>query len=445
MAKSKSEKLFQFCEIHLNPKSEVRWVILDNFPENLTLRLINVFTQWHAKPVPLYTFEELEKGRVLGELDRTALPVILVDALEMNDRREVAATMKLLLKHFPKHKVVVLGGGALKGLKIPDAFGLGVYFCTEDELRKTSTEFSKDDGPLLKHSRKLSPRYALSDLVLGPKARLKFHEALDYIRTKQRCEYEWGFRERHSRGHGVTLVFHGESGTGKTMAAEVVAKELGLPLYQIDLSSVVSKWVGETEKNLKTIFRAAEGVKGILLFDEGDAIFGQRTQVKGSQDRYSNLEVNYLLQEIEAFDGVVILSTNHEQNMDAAFLRRFTYSITFGKPPQSLREKIWKANVPAKLPLAADVDFAHLGRFTLTGGNIKNCIRDAAARAASKSKRNVDQIDFLWAIKRELQKHNIELPREIVGETFWRKVASEWEYLYYKGGVPTDSKAEIES
>ena len=153
------------------------------------------------------------------------------------------------------------------------------------------------------------------------------------------------------------------------MCAEAIASEVGLPLYQVDLSSVVSKWVGETEKNLKSIFRAAQGVQSILLFDEGDAIFGQRTEVKGSQDRYGNLEVNYLLQEMEAFDGIIILSTNHEKNLDEAFLRRFTYSMVFGLPSEKARESIWRVNVPKKLPLGADVDFTHLAQFTLSGGN----------------------------------------------------------------------------
>jgi SpoVK/Ycf46/Vps4 family AAA+-type ATPase len=204
-----------------------------------------------------------------------------------------------------------------------------------------------------------------------------------------------------------------------------------MPIYQIDLSSVVSKWVGETEKNLKAIFKAARGVKGILLFDEGDAIFGQRTDVKGSQDRYNNLEVNYLLQELEAFEGIVILSTNYERNLDDAFSRRFTYTINFGFPSAEEREKIWKANLPPELPLAPNVDFKALAIFALSGGNIKNCIRDGAAIAVAKGQTQVEQVDFLWAVKRESQKLGIEFSRESVGEQYWRKVGPEWEYLHF--------------
>jgi SpoVK/Ycf46/Vps4 family AAA+-type ATPase len=212
------------------------------------------------------------------------------------------------------------------------------------------------------------------------------------------------------------------------MAAEVMAAELGLPLYQVDLSSLVSKWVGETEKNLRAVFRAAEGVKGILLFDEGDALFGNRTDVKNSQDRYGNMEVNYLLQEVERFNGVAVLSTNHFNNMDPAFLRRFTYTIVFGPPVMAQRERIWERNTPAKMPLAADVKVKHLAEFVLTGGSIKNCIRQAAARAAARNAAAVAHEDFLWAIKRELQKHDIDLSREMVGEEYWKRVAPEWEF-----------------
>jgi SpoVK/Ycf46/Vps4 family AAA+-type ATPase len=207
-----------------------------------------------------------------------------------------------------------------------------------------------------------------------------------------------------------------------------MASELSLPLYQVDLSSLVSKWVGETEKNLKAVFKAAEGVRGILLFDEGDALFSTRTEIKSSQDRNSNMEVNYLLQEIERFSGILLLSTNHFNNMDPAFLRRFTYTITFGAPVQSQRRAIWQTNLPAELPLDENVDIGHLSHFDLTGGDIRNCIRQAAARAAARKANAVLHEDFLWAIKREMQKHDLEIERELVGEKFWRKIAPEWEF-----------------
>jgi SpoVK/Ycf46/Vps4 family AAA+-type ATPase len=289
-------------------------------------------------------------------------------------------------------------------------------------------DIGRADADLLRHAHKLEPAYQLRDLVLGPVTSLKLNEAIRYIQTKSFCEENWGFRKRHSRGHGVTVLFHGVSGTGKTMAAEAMASELSLPLYQVDLSSLVSKWVGETEKNLKAVFKAAEGVRGILLFDEGDALFSTRTEIKSSQDRNSNMEVNYLLQEIERFSGILLLSTNHFNNMDPAFLRRFTYTITFGAPVQSQRRAIWQTNLPAELPLDENVDIGHLSHFDLTGGDIRNCIRQAAARAAARKANAVLHEDFLWAIKREMQKHDLEIERELVGEKFWRKIAPEWEF-----------------
>jgi SpoVK/Ycf46/Vps4 family AAA+-type ATPase len=285
-----------------------------------------------------------------------------------------------------------------------------------------------DDSRLRRFARKVEPKYGTEQLVLGPVTAAKFREALDFMRTKEFCEEEWGFKEKHSRGHGITVLFHGESGTGKTMAAEVIAHTLKRPLYQIDLSSVFSKWVGETEKNLRAVFEAASGVNGVLLFDEGDALFGARSSGGGSaQDRYGNLEVNFLLQELEAFNGISVISTNHFKNLDSAFLRRFSFSITFQQPTPELREKIWRANVPAKMPLAENVDFKHLSLFAMSGGSVRNCIREAAATAAAKKASEVTHEDFLRAIKRECQKFEREFPRELVGEVYWRKVSPEWE------------------
>lgn len=371
--------------------------------------------------------EDIRDPEVVYRLQNLPPTHVFVDAMHVEDDREILASLKRFLSKIPEHRFVFFLPRRVERVELPAYLGRGVVF-SADEL----SDSSGDDRALLKHSRKLDPKYRIEDLILGSKASMKLRESIDYILSKEFCEREWGFRKRHSRGHGVTLMFHGESGTGKTMAAEVVASQLELPLYQVDLSSVVSKWVGETERNLKEIFRSARGVRGILLFDEGDALFGTRTKVEGSMDKYSNLEINFLLQEIEAFDGVVILSTNHEKNMDPAFLRRFTYGITFSRPDQSQRERIWKRNVPAEMPLSEDVDFGHLSAFGLTGGNIRNCVRDAAARAASRKAVCVSHEDFLWAVKREVQKHGLEFDRSVVGEQYWKKVAPEWEFQYFQ-------------
>ncbi|MCB0418208.1 MAG: ATP-binding protein [Bdellovibrionales bacterium] len=360
-------------------------------------------------------------------IDRSGLVWTFADALHITDAESLRVFAKCFLAQNPRKNLVLLTSKDAPAIELPSHYGSQAIWPA------ASPEANVDDKELLQHSRRLQPRYERETLVTGPKLQMKLDEAIQYIQTKQQCEQDWGFKKLHSRGHGVTLVFHGESGTGKTMAAEVVAKTLGLPLYQIDLSSVVSKYVGDTQKNLKQIFLAASKVQGILLFDEGDAIFGQRTEVKGSHDRYSNLEVNFLLQELETFDGIVILSTNHEKNMDPAFLRRFTYALNFGRPSRKLRSRIWKVNCPKALPLAKDVDFDYLAKFVLTGGNIRNCVREAAAKAASDGRGAVNQTDFLWSVKREMQKHGLELSREMIGnDTLWREVGTEWEYRHFQ-------------
>ncbi|MEZ4751051.1 MAG: ATP-binding protein [Bdellovibrionota bacterium] len=361
-------------------------------------------------------------------IDRSSLSWTVADALHLNEIESARAFAKCFLAQNPQKNLLLITRPEMPVIELPSHYG------KQATWPETAAQTLANDKELLKHSRKIEPRYEREALITGPKLQMKLSEAIRYIQTKRHCEQEWGFKSLHSRGHGVTLVFHGESGTGKTMAAEVVAKTLGLPLYQVDLSSVVSKYVGDTQKNLKQIFMAASQVPGILLFDEGDAIFGQRTEVKGSHDRYSNLEVNFLLQELETFDGIVILSTNHEKNMDPAFLRRFTYALNFGRPSRKLRARIWEVNCPKALPLSKDIDFDYLAKFVLTGGNIRNCVRDAAAKAASDGRTEVNQTDFLWSVKREMQKHGLELSRDMIGnDALWRQVGTEWEYRHFRG------------
>ncbi len=358
--------------------------------------------------------------------------VMVVDGLHWSDAVATVTAIKVFLKSFPTVQFVFLTPASIGQLEIPSYYGEGLIIFGESLNPESGS--GRADSELLRLASRLTPTYGASDLVLGPITALKFQEALSYIRTKAKVENEWGFRKRHSRGHGVTVLLHGASGTGKTMAAEVLAAEMDLPLYQVELSSIVSKWVGETEKNLRAVFRAAEGVRGILLFDEGDALFGTRTDVASSQDRHSNMEVNFLLQEIERFNGILVLSTNQFKDMDPAFLRRFTYSITFGAPDEQQRKTIWERNLPAELPVSPDFNLGHLSQFELSGGNIKNCIRHAAARAASLKHHKVLHEDFLWAVKRECQKQGMDFTRELVGEKYWRRVGPEWESQKAKTG-----------
>jgi SpoVK/Ycf46/Vps4 family AAA+-type ATPase len=191
----------------------------------------------------------------------------------------------------------------------------------------------------------------------------------------------WGFGRTSARGLGVSALFTGESGTGKTMAAEVLARELHLELYRIDLSAVVSKYIGETEKNLARLFDAAERGGSILLFDEADALFGKRSEVRDSHDRYANIEVSYLLQRMEAYRGLAILTSNQKAALDAAFHRRLRFIVEFPFPSAVERESIWRGVFPPETPIRA-LDYARLSQLHVAGGQIRNIALTAAFFAA---------------------------------------------------------------
>lgn len=187
------------------------------------------------------------------------------------------------------------------------------------------------------------------------------------------------------RGRGVSALFAGGSGTGKTLSAEVIAGDLGLDLYVVDLSTVVDKYIGETSKNLERIFDQADRVNGVLLFDEADALFGKRSAVSDAKDRHANVEVAFLLQRMESFDGVAILTTNLAANLDDAFLRRLDAIVDFPLPDETLRQQLWEVMLGRGVPVADDVDTADLGkRFTLSGSEIRNVVTAAAYRAAER-------------------------------------------------------------
>jgi SpoVK/Ycf46/Vps4 family AAA+-type ATPase len=215
---------------------------------------------------------------------------------------------------------------------------------------------------------------------------------------------EWGVGQKLASSAGVTVLFAGVPGTGKTMAAEIFASELGLDLYKIDLSTVVSKYIGETEKNLEKIFNEAASSNAILFFDEADAIFGKRSEVKDAHDRYANIEISYLLQRMEMYDGVTILATNLRANLDEAFTRRLQFAVDFPFPEKEDRLRIWQTLFPPDVPHDPDLDFGLLAhRFKLAGGNIRNIIVSAAYLAAADG-RNVTMGHLLHGTRRELQK-----------------------------------------
>jgi len=219
------------------------------------------------------------------------------------------------------------------------------------------------------------------DLVLPPAETRLLHQIAAQVAQRSTVHESWGFARRMTRGLGISALFAGDSGTGKTMAAEVIANELRLNLYRIDLSAVVSKYIGETEKNLRRLFDAAEDGGAILFFDEADALFGKRSEVKDSHDRYANIEINYLLQRMEAYGGLAILATNKQSALDLAFMRRLRFVVNFPFPSIAQRRAIWQKVFPPDAPVQ-DLDFDRLARLNLTGGNIASISLNAAFQAA---------------------------------------------------------------
>jgi SpoVK/Ycf46/Vps4 family AAA+-type ATPase len=220
-----------------------------------------------------------------------------------------------------------------------------------------------------------------ADLVLPDPQLATLRQVAVHVRHRLRVYEEWGFARTSARGLGIGVLFSGESGTGKTMAAEVLANELSLDLYRVDLASTVSKYIGETEKNLRRVFDAAEESGAILLFDEADALFGKRSEVKDSHDRYANIEVSYLLQRMEAYRGLAILTTNAGAALDSAFQRRLRFAVQFPFPDQTMRERIWRGIFPESAPLG-DLDYARLAHLNVAGGSIRNIALHAAFLAA---------------------------------------------------------------
>jgi hypothetical protein len=230
-------------------------------------------------------------------------------------------------------------------------------------------------------AQRLEPRGEWDDLILPPQQIELLRQIVVHVRQRAVVNEHWGFAARYERGLGLSVLFTGPSGTGKTMAAEMIAGALDLDLYRIDLASVVSKYIGETEKNLRKIFDAAEESSAILLFDEADALFGKRSEVRDSHDRYANLEVSYLLQRIESYRGVAILTTNLHHALDTAFMRRIRFVVQFPFPDTASRSRIWQRIYPSATPVGA-IDFDRLAQLNVSGGVIRNIAMHAAFLAA---------------------------------------------------------------
>jgi ATP-dependent 26S proteasome regulatory subunit len=259
---------------------------------------------------------------------------------------------------------------------------------------------------------RLAPRYSWDDIAL-PKRQLDLlRQACTHVTSRYRVFSEWGFADSLSYGKGLSILLSGPPGTGKTMCAQIIAGELNLALYRINISKIVSKYIGETEKNLEAVFSEAKKTGCILFFDECDAIFGKRSEVKDSHDRHANIEVAYLLQQIEEHDGVTLLSTNLGQNIDAAFMRRITYLVAFPFPDADARREIYIKTLPERLPVSDGVDWSYMAeKFKLSGGHIKNIVLSAAFAAADEGT-ELNMRHLLISAVREMKKNDIVVVRE---------------------------------
>jgi AAA+ superfamily predicted ATPase len=266
--------------------------------------------------------------------------------------------------------------------------------CAANEGRWRGAEATLDDfcaaaraecgHELTRLARKVTPKYAFEDIVLPPDQMEQLREICEQAEYREKVFGEWGFGRKLSLGKGLNVLFSGPPGTGKTMAAEVIASQLKLDLYKIDLSQIVSKYIGETEKNLDRVFTAAEHSNAILFFDEADALFGKRSEVKDSHDRYANIEIGYLLQKMEEYEGIAILATNVKQHIDEAFVRRIQMIVEFPFPNEEERGRVWRVIFPAEAPINGDVDFSALARAVrLASGNVRSIARASAFYAAA--------------------------------------------------------------
>jgi hypothetical protein len=263
-------------------------------------------------------------------------------------------------------------------------------------------------------ARRIEPQVSWPDLVLLPTVLSQLRDVAARARHRERVLTEWRMRPGGGRGSGITALFAGDSGTGKTMSAEAIAGELGLDLYTVNLATVIDKYVGETEKNLERIFAEATGVNAVLLFDEADAIFGKRSEVRDAHDRYANIESAYLLQRMETFDGLAVLATNLRANIDDAFTRRLDAIVDFPEPTEPLRLELWRRCLAPPLPVGDDVDLEFCARaFTLSGGNIRSIAVTAAYRAAA-SDAPITMTDVIAAVQQEYRK----LGRLVVEQEF---------------------------
>ncbi|MDF2644448.1 MAG: ATP-binding protein [Paenibacillus sp.] len=284
------------------------------------------------------------------------------------------------------------------------------YALRADALYKAC--YQQVQHKLERKATRIEPRYGWGDMILPPEQKDQLRNACNQVKYRGVVYGDWGFEKKLAYGKGLSMLFAGPPGTGKTMSAQVVAGELQLELYKVDLSQVISKYIGETEKNLHEIFEEAQLSNAVLFFDETDALFGKRSEVKDSHDKYANIETAYLLQKMEEYQGITVLATNLLNNIDEAFLRRINYVIKFPFPDSEYREKIWHSMFPPAAPLSDDVDFKYLAqRYEIAGGNIKNVVLSSAFLAAEAGE-PIRMQHIIKSIRHELQKSGKILARQ---------------------------------
>ncbi len=369
--------------------------------------------------LPVNLFLSISEGKQIGHIDaELLLPTVKIPPLTYAER--VGIWQKEFGKDAKKFKEII--GEIARRFRYEketireicrELKALPGNLRDEDFIAACRAALNLDIGEL---AATVEPRFEDEKLILPPKQTLQFEEQLNAMRSLTKVHYVWGTAKAWNEG-GITVLFAGPSGTGKTMAAEIMAFRLNLPMLRVDLSQVVNKYIGETEKNLKRIFDAADISDMVLFFDEADALFGKRTEVSDSRDRYANLEVSYLLERMERFKGLAILATNRKKGLDEAFLRRLRCIIDFPLPEAEQRKQIWKQVIP-KAADASGLDFNFLARqFPLTGGNIRSIVFNACLQSAASQngEKRLLMSDVLVAVKREYDKLNRVLSLEQFG------------------------------
>lgn len=369
--------------------------------------------------IPIAIFLEIRDRKDLTHIPSSLLlPIVEVPKLSYGDRVEFWQQELGITDLALKHSIAECSRRfRYEKRTIQDiCFGLkdGDFQIRETDLiAACRAELDLDIGEL---AQAVTPRFEADELVLPPKQQALFEDIYQAMKSLTEVHYEWGTAKAWNEC-GISVLFAGLPGTGKTMAAEILAAKLELPMYRIDLSQVVNKYIGETEKNLKRLFDAADISDTLLFFDEADALFGRRTEVKDAHDRYANLEISYLLERMERFKGLAILATNRKKDLDEAFLRRLRYILDFPLPDIRERYRIWQQAIPKKVD-ASELDLEFLAKqFPLAGGNIRSIVFNACLQAAGKCKASqLTMAQIIVCVRREYDKLNRSVSLEQFGK-----------------------------